>query len=91
MELFCKNSERLSAIFQKSFITDRPWDQTNFVLNLTEKVKPSYLLSLMCMFPESNGNSGKFRYFTDQKGPKRGPHENEFWHFSNTKMNITDC
>ena len=33
----------------------RPWDQTNLVLNSIEKVKPGSLLSLMCMFPESNG------------------------------------
>ena len=32
----------------------------------------------------------KFRYFTDQNGPKGQPHENEFWHFPNTKMNITN-
>ena len=34
-------------------------DQTNFVLNSIEKVKPGFLLFLMCMFPESNGT--KFR------------------------------
>ena len=32
-----------------------PWDQTNLVLNSIEKVKSAFLLSLMCMFPESNG------------------------------------
>ena len=31
-----------------------------------------------------------FRYFADQNGPKGWPHENEFWHFPNTKMNITN-
>ena len=30
------------------------------------------------------------RYFTDQKGPKGGPHENEFWVFSNSEMSITN-
>ena len=29
----------------------------------------------------------KLRYFTDQNGLKRGPHENKFWIFSNKKMN----
>ena len=29
------------------------------------------------------------KYFTDQDGPKKGQHENEFWIFSNTKINIT--
>ena len=51
----------------------------------------------MCMFPESNGtklwshsfhlqNSGILQMRMDQMGD---PNENEFWHFSNTKMNIT--
>ena len=36
-------------------------------------------------------SSPKFRYFADQNGrTKVGPHENEFWQFSNTKMNITN-
>ena len=35
------------------------------------------------MFPQ------KFRYFTDQNGPKRGSHDNEFWHFSNTNISRT--
>ena len=30
----------------------------------------------------------KFMYFAEQNGPKGGPHENEFWKVSNTKMNI---
>ena len=32
----------------------------------------------------------KLRYFTSQNGPKGGPHENEFWLVSNTKMNVTN-
>ena len=32
----------------------------------------------------------KFRYFADQNRPKGEPHENKFWHSSNTKMNITN-
>ena len=32
----------------------------------------------------------KLRYFTDQNGPKGGPHENEFWVFSNSEMNVTN-
>ena len=32
----------------------------------------------------------KLRYFTDQNGPKGGLHENEFWVFSNSEMNITN-
>ena len=27
--------------------------------------------------------------FTDQNGTKGGPFENEFWLFSNTKMNVS--
>ena len=30
----------------------------------------------------------KLRYFTDQNGPKKGLHRNEFWVFSNSEMNI---
>ena len=29
------------------------------------------------------------RNFTDQNGSKGGPHENEFWLFSNAKANVT--
>ena len=32
----------------------------------------------------------KFSYFTDQNGPKGGPHEIEFWPFSYRKMNVTN-
>ena len=32
----------------------------------------------------------KLTYCTDQNGPKGGLHENEFWPFSNTKMNATN-
>ena len=31
----------------------------------------------------------KLRYVTDQNGLKRGPHENEFWVFSNSEMNVS--
>ena len=31
----------------------------------------------------------KLKYFTDQNVPKEGWHKNEFWLFSNTKMNVT--
>ena len=32
----------------------------------------------------------KSRYFADQNGPNGGPIENEFWQFSNTKINMTN-
>ena len=32
----------------------------------------------------------KLTYFTEQNGPEGGPHENEFWVFSNSKKNITN-
>ena len=32
----------------------------------------------------------KFSHFTDQNGPKGGPHENQFRLFSNTKINNTN-
>ena len=32
----------------------------------------------------------KLRYAIDQKEPKRGPHKNGFWAFSNSEMSITN-
>ena len=60
-------------------LTCRPWDQTNLVFNSIGKVKPGFLLSLMCMLPESNGikfwshsfhlqNSGILQTRMDQRG-----------------------
>ena len=53
-----------------------------FILNAIEKVKLGFLLSSMCMSPESNGTKSKahsfslskFRHFADQNRPK----ENKF-------------
>ena len=69
-----------------------------FDSQLDRKVKPGSLLSLMCMFPESNKtkfwspifhlqNSGTLQTRMDQCGRR---HENEFWQFSNTKVNIRE-
>ena len=69
------------------------------VLISIEKVKPRFSLSLMFIFSESNEanfwshslhlqNSGILQTRTDER--KGRPHENEFWQFSNTKMNITN-
>ena len=38
------------------------------------------------MFSESNETRSQSRSF--QNGPKGGPHENEFWEFSNAKMSF---
>ena len=57
----------------------RRWDQTNLVLKSIEKVKPGFLLSSICMLPESNGikfwshsfhllNSGMLQTRMDQSG-----------------------
>ena len=65
--------------FKLKFSTYRPWDLKNVVLNSIEKVKPGFLLSLMCMFSESNGtkfwsycfhlqNSGIFQTRMNQRG-----------------------
>ena len=49
----------------------------------------NFLLSRKVWWAVRNGSfCPKLRYFTDQKGPKRGPHQNEFWLFSNTKVNV---
>ena len=39
---------------------------------------------------QSVASGQKLRYFTDQNGPKRGPHENEFWVLSDSEMNVTN-
>ena len=48
-----------------AFIEDRPWDYPeNFVIfNSIEKVKPSFLLSSMCIFLESNGKKSESHSF----------------------------
>ena len=57
--------------------------------NSREKVKPGFLLSSMCIFPESkrqdkrqNPNltafTSKIKVFCRQNVPKGGSHENEF-------------
>ena len=38
----------------------------------------------------SAGFDQTLRYFTDRNGPKGGLHENEFWAFSNSEMNVTN-
>ena len=37
-----------------------------------------------------NSFRAKIEVFTDQNGPKGGPHKNEFYVFSNLEMNITN-
>ena len=39
---------------------------------------------------ESVVSGQKLRYFTDRNEPKGEPHENEFWVFSNSEMNVTN-
>ena len=73
----------------------RSRDQANFVLNSIEKVKPGFSLSLMCMFPESNGTKFWSHSFHLQNSDILQTridyeNENEFWRFSNTKLNITN-
>ena len=80
------------------FALNSPWDQTSLVLNSIEKVKPGFFTFLNIYISSIERDKilisqflpPKFRYFADQNGPKGGPHENEFWHFSNTKLNITN-
>ena len=50
LQVSCKSNY---AIYLPEYV--RPWDQTNLFLNWIEKVKPGFLLSLMCVFPELNG------------------------------------
>ena len=46
-----------------------------------------YYLEKYDELSESVAFGQKLMYFTDQNGLKGGPHENEFWVFSNSKMN----
>ena len=59
------------------------------VLNSKEKVKPGFLLSLMCMFTKSKTKKNLisqltppiFRYFGDQNGRKKDPMKIIFGNF----------
>ena len=81
----------------------RPWDQTNLVLIPIEKVKRVFFafFNVYVSWIERDKililqlSPPKFTYFANQNeakggGGDRGPHENEFWQFSNAKMNITN-
>ena len=78
-------------------ISHRPWDsRENFGIyyQLDRKSKTWFFTFLsMYVFWIERGkililqlSPPKFRYFADQNGPKGGPHENEFWQFSNVRM-----
>ena len=43
-----------------------PCDLTNLLLNSTEKIKPGFLLSFLCIFPESNGTKLYLTVFTSE-------------------------
>ena len=72
-----------------------PWDQANLVLKSIEKLQPGFLLPLISMLLELKRDKilitqfslPKFRYVADRNGPNGGPHENEFWQFSNKCKN----
>ena len=68
-----------------------------FWLHLGEKTSYGFLVTSGCLLSRKvwwvfqNGSfCPKLSYFTYQNGPKGGPHQNEFWLFPNTKMNVTD-
>ena len=54
-----KNSET-----RADHIANRPSDQAHLVLNSIEKVKPSFLISLMCMILNRKGQSSDLTAFT---------------------------
>ena len=49
-----------------------------------------YFLEIYDQLSESVAIGQKMRYFTDQNGRKRRPHENGFSVFSNSEMNVTN-
>ena len=68
-----------------------------FWLPLGDKTYYGFLVSSGCLLSRKvwwvvriGSFFSKLRYFTKQNGPKGGPRENEFWLFSNTKMNVTN-
>ena len=75
---------------------DSPWADTFFWFHSGDKtygflVTSGCLLSREVWRAVGIGNfCPKLRYFTDQNGPDGGPHQNEFWLFSNKKMNVTN-
>ena len=77
--IFIYNLKFLVDIILKS-ITMR---SDKFGSQLNWKSRNWFFTFLNVYFPQ------KFRYFTDQNGPKRGPNDNEFWHFSNTNISRT--
>ena len=91
------NNQKAKKLISHKFNIFRTWVQTNLVLQLIEKVKPGFWLSLMCMFlnrtrqnSDLTAFTSKIQVFCRPEWTKGGPHENEFWQFSNTKMNITN-
>ena len=63
------------------------WGNSLFLLTLRDKTQYGFLQMLVC--PDSSF-CPKFRYFADQKGPQRAPHETEFWVVPNTKIYLTN-
>ena len=77
--------------------SNSPWADTLFWLHLGIKTWYGFLetsgrlLSRKVRWVVRIGSFyPKLSYFTDQNGPKGGAHENEFWLFSNTKINVTN-
>ena len=59
-----KKAKNVSAIFRPNLIDHEiTLEILEFILNSIVKVKPGFLLSSECMFPESNGTKSKSHSF----------------------------
>ena len=80
-----------------SYDDNSPWADTFFLAPLGGQNIIWILVTSVCLLSRKvwcvvriGSFCPKLRYFIDQNRPKEGPHQNEFWLFSNTKMNVTN-
>ena len=74
-----------------------PWKFWNLFLELLDRKSKTCFFTFLNVYASWNKwdeilisqlSPPKFRNFADQNGPKSGPHENEFWQFSNAKISF---
>ena len=79
--LYCLTMLGWSLSSNSSWVDTFLWVPLGNVLLVTLGCLPSKKVWWAVQFGSS---CPKLRYFTDQNGPKEGPHKNEFWVFTNT-------
>ena len=92
-----KQAKGVSETKPKTAVHDVEPKKIGTLLWQVDETSNRFLITLVVYFLEEYGELSKsvdfgqkLSYFTDQNGPKGEPHENEFWLFSNTKMNVTN-